>query len=76
MRATADGKTSGWTNDYNGLRTYCASDSPPPLCPSRASSAISDNRDIHAADTPDMVIITPPAPRPEQPHSRHPHRRS
>ncbi len=24
MRATADGKTSGWTNDYNGLRTYCA----------------------------------------------------
>ena len=60
MRATADGKTSGWTNDYNGLRTYCARTSTSSLPQPRLVRHL-DNRDIHAADTPDMVIITPPS---------------
>lgn len=58
MRATADGKTSGWTNDYNGLRTYCAWTSTSSLPQPRLVRQI-DNQDIHAAETPDMIIISP-----------------
>ncbi|WP_438589892.1 hypothetical protein [Duncaniella muris] len=59
MRATADGKTSGWTNDYNGLRTYCAWTSTSSLPQPRLVRHL-DNQDIHAAETPDMIIISLP----------------
>lgn len=58
MRTSSDGNASGWTNDYNGLRTYCAWTSTASL-PQPRLVRQTDNQDIHAEEVPDMVIITP-----------------
>lgn len=54
---TDDG-TPGWTNDYNGLRTYAAWTLTSAL-PTPAFVSVVANQDIHAEETPDMIIISP-----------------
>lgn len=58
MRTGTDGNASVWTNDYNGLRTYCAWTSTAGL-PQPRLVRETENQDIHAAEVPDMVIISP-----------------
>lgn len=60
MRTSASGNSLAWTNDYNGLRTYCAWNSTASLPQPRLAATVV-NQDIHAAETPDLVIITPAA---------------
>lgn len=57
VSASSDG-TPGWTNDYNGLRTYAAWTTPSAL-PSPRFVGTVGNQNLHAEPTPDMVIITP-----------------
>lgn len=58
--AASSDASYGWTNDYNGLRTYAAWTTPSTL-PAPSLVGVVPNQDIHAAETPDMVIISHPS---------------
>ncbi len=59
LAAASDG-AYGWTNDYNGLRTYAAWTTTTSL-PAPSFVGTVPNQDIHASETPDMVIISHPS---------------
>ncbi|MCM1356072.1 MAG: type IX secretion system sortase PorU [Staphylococcus sp.] len=50
--------TAGWTNDYNGLRSYAAWTTTASMPAPRLVGKVA-NQNIHGEDTPDMVIISP-----------------
>lgn len=57
VSAASDG-TSGWTNDYNGLRNYAAWTTTSSLPVPRLVGTVA-NQDLHAEEVPDMIIISP-----------------
>lgn len=57
VTTTSDG-AGAWTSDYNGLRTYAAWSSTAGLPNPRFVGNVA-NQDLHAKQTPDMIIISP-----------------
>lgn len=60
--SAAQGGGTGWSNVYTGERTYAVwSAASVSTLPSPVHAGIVGNQNIHAEETPDMVIITPQA---------------
>lgn len=60
MAATLQGGSLSWTNDIYGARSYAAFNTGATFLTPRIASNRIANQDIHAEETPDMVIITHP----------------
>lgn len=60
MRTTELNGATAWTNDYSGQREYAAWNSTTSMPSPKLVREIA-NQDLHAAEVPDMVIISPAA---------------